>query len=801
MRPFNDKVLADLHWTDILQALAARTRTEPGHCRALAHPFCADRGEVERALEQSEQLADLLREEGDGLPLGGICDVRPLLEHAAKGGRLEASDLLLVASVLRALVRLRDFIEARRARLALAWQIAEPMADDTALARTIERSFDAAGTLVDEASPTLGTLRHRVRGLTRSIQTRLEAFLRDPAFTPHLRESYYSLRNDRYVFPVLASSRSAVPGIVHNASQSGQTLFVEPAPLVAIGNDLAIAQSLVAEEERRILQELSLRIGAQSAALARSIEAAAQLDEQEAAARLAIDLGAVPPQITAPEAPFRLLGMRHPLLALKKRDQVVANDLAFDQGAQVLVISGPNAGGKTVTLAGLGLCALMLRAGLAIPAERGSSLPLFTGVESAVGDDQDLDRDLSTFSAHLSALCDISAVVGPGTLVLIDELAADTDPREGAALALAVLEDFSQRGARVVITTHLEELKALGLTQPGFVNARVGFDAHSLSPTYRLKFGEAGTSSAIEIARRMGLSEAICRRAEEALDARKGPLGQALDALDKSRREQDETRQQLDAKRREVEAALAELKAAHALVQEKARAVEIEERARIVSELERARDEVRGVIRSLQQSPNHRAVGQMRKVIDGALAREARALDFKRAQAALPPVSNKERPEPIRVGQRVQVPGLGEATVIAIEGDEAVLSLGALKLRRCAAELLPLPGRAPRKSAFPGSTSRGEKLDKVRAGALENAESRLDLRGMRVDDALRLADAFLDRNFSEGKLSATIVHGHGTGALRQALSDYLRASPYVQGFRHGDEREGGQGVTIVAIKQ
>lgn len=800
MRPLNDKVLADLHWSEIIQALAARTRTEPGHCRARARPFCTHRDEVERALAQAEELAGLLREEGEGLPLSGICDVQPLLEHAAKGGCLEAGELLAAAAALRALVRLRDFVEARRARLSLAWQIAEPIAGDMALARAIERAFDAAGMLVDEASPALGALRSRVRGLTKSIQARLDAFLRDPAFTPHLRESYYSLRNDRYVFPVLASSRSAVPGIVHNASQSGQTLFVEPAPLVAIGNDLAIAQSMVEEEERRILQELSLRLGAQSTAIARSIGAAAQLDEVEAAARLSLDLGAAPPQIADPEAPFRLLGMRHPLLALKKRDRVVANDLAFGAGDRVLVISGPNAGGKTVTLTGLGLCALMLRAGLAIPAERGSSLPLFAGVESAVGDDQDLDRDLSTFSAHLSALRDIGAVIGQGTLVLIDELAADTDPREGAALALAVLEDFSGRGARVVITTHLEELKALGLTQPGFVNARVGFDAQSLCPTYRLKFGEAGTSSAIEIARRMGLSEAICQRAQEALDARKGPLGQALDALDRARRDQEEARQKLEAKRREVEAALGELRAAHALVEQKARAVEIEERARIVGDLEKARDEVRGAIRALQRSPSLRSANQVREIVDEVLDREARALDFKRAEAALPAASRAAARGPIEVGQCVEVPGLGEAAVIAIEGDEAVLALGALKLRRRKSELFALPGKSPKKSGFPGGQTRAQKLARVRAGALESAEAQLDLRGLRVDDALRLAESFLDRNFSEGRTRATLVHGHGTGALRQALGDYLRTSPYVQSFRFGDEREGGQGVTIVALK-
>jgi DNA mismatch repair protein MutS2 len=756
---------------------------------------------VERALAESDELGRLLREEGDGLPLGGVLDMGPMLEHAAKGGLLEPGDLLSAASVLRSLVRLRDFVEARQARLPLAWTRAEHLVADTTLARTIERSFDAGGALVDDASPRLGELRGRVRGLTKSIQARLDSLLHDPAFTPHLRDGYYSLRNDRYVFPVLASSRSAVPGIVHNASQSGQTLFVEPSQLVTIGNDLAIAQSMVAEEERRILQDLSMRLGAKQAELDDSIAAAAELDEHEASARLALDLGASAPHIVDATAPFRLLAMRHPLLALKKGDRVVANDLDLDERARVLVISGPNAGGKTVTLTGLGLCALMLRAGLAIPAERDSSLPLFVDVESAIGDDQDLDRDLSTFSAHLSALRDIGAAVGPGSLVLIDELAADTDPREGAALALAILEDFSSRGGRVVITTHLEELKALGLTHPGFVNARVGFDPQKLSPTYRLKFGEAGTSSAIEIARRMGLPESVCRRARETLESRQGPLGQALDALDKTRRELSQTQQALAAERRQVEAALSQLKAAHALVQEKAHAIEIEERARLVGDLEKARDEVREVIRALQAAPSPRAANQVRERLDEVLKKEAHALDFKRAEAALPAASRAAMAHrPIEPGMCVQVPGLGEAVVLALEGNEAVVSLGALKVRRRRDELLALPGKAAAKRDFPKSQPRDKKLEKMRAGAIEAPDSRLDLRGTRVDEGIRAAEAFLDKNFSEGRLSVTIVHGHGTGALRQALGDYLSASPYVASFRFGDEREGGTGATIVTFK-
>ena len=276
-RPFSGKVISDLHWREIVSALASRAKTEPGARGLLSRTFCHSREEVEDSLARVEELVRLMDSEGGGLPLGGISDVVPMLEHASKGGTLEPADLMAAASVMRALARLREFVEERRNRLPLAWQTAQDIAADVSLAARIESSFDASGSLVDSASPDLGPLRLRVRGLTRGIQARLEAFLRDPAFTPHLRESYYSLRNDRYVFPVLAQSRAAVPGIVHNASQSGQTLFVEPAPLVSMGNDLAIARSMAEEEERRILQELSVRLGARVREMSVSVEAASAL--------------------------------------------------------------------------------------------------------------------------------------------------------------------------------------------------------------------------------------------------------------------------------------------------------------------------------------------------------------------------------------------------------------------------------------------------------------------------------------------------------------------------------------------
>ncbi|MFN7131128.1 MAG: endonuclease MutS2, partial [Myxococcales bacterium] len=409
--------------------------------------------------------------------------------------------------------------------------IADRIAELDEVTRRIDRTFEPSGEISDRASDTLFELRERTRGLHRGIKAKLDQLLHTDEFVALLRENYFTIRNERYVVPVVANHRGQVPGIVHNASQSGQTLFIEPEPLIGLGNELAIAQSMVHEEERRILLEVSGTLGAHAAEIGDSLDAVAELDGLEAAARLAADLHAHAPELVGGDAPFTLKGMRHPLLVLQGK-QVVPNDASLADGQRVLVISGPNAGGKTVTMTGIGLAALMLRAGLPVPCERGSTLPFFKRVMTAVGDKQDLSKDLSTFSAHLTALNEITRTATHSSLVLIDEIAADTDPREGAAIALAVLEDLARKGARVLVTTHLEELKAVALTDPHYVNARVEFDAQRLAPTYRVQYGTPGSSSAIEIARRVGLDLAICARAEENLKGATGPLGVALQKLE-----------------------------------------------------------------------------------------------------------------------------------------------------------------------------------------------------------------------------------------------------------------------------
>ncbi len=797
--PFSARTLHDLAYADILSALAGHCRTDAGRERARGRAFLRDADDVRAALALVEEARMHLGRDG-ALPLDGVSDIRSHAERAAKGALLEPAELYACARTLFAFLRLRENLAPTGEEFPGLTALSRRLPDLQALAARLDTSLEADGTVSERASPTLREARVRVRGLHRAIKGRLEALLREPAFTVHLRDAYFSVRNGRYVLPVLAQDRAEVPGIVHNASQTGQTLFVEPQPLVALGNDLAIAESLVLEEERRVLQELSGRLGAQAEAVAEGVGAAAELDEAEAAARLAQALDASPPLLEGTDGELELRQLRHPLLALRGV-AVVPNDVRLVGGVRALVISGPNAGGKTVTLTAVGLCALMLRAGLPIPAAPGSRVPLYTCVHSAVGDAQDLGAGLSTFSAHLTELKRIAEAAGPGSLVLIDEIAADTDPREGAALAIALLEELLRRGARALVTTHLEELKALTHVDGRFLNARVGFDARRMAPTYRLQLGAAGSSSALELAERMGLPQEVVARARALATGAGGPLSQALAALETGQRELAAATAAAQKAAGEATARAQQLEQQRRVEEAAARAAEAEHRRAAAEEAEHAVTEVASLLIELRAAASvQRAEEARSRLVAQAKEAQARAEASRLAQARVraPPA-----PAALAAGTRVHHLGLGrDVELLALEGPEAVVAAGSLKLR------VPRDMLAgAREKAGPhrlGAASRRQAADaRAQAAApapLEAGVPRCDVRGLRAEDALREVETFLDRAFRDGEGAVLLVHGHGTGALRQALRAALSASPYVKGFQPGDAHQGGDGVTRVTLR-
>jgi len=467
---------------------------------------------------------------------------------------------------------------------------------------------------------------------------------------------------------------------------------------------------------------------------------------------------------------------------------------------RALVISGPNAGGKTVTLTAVGLCGVLLRAGLQIPAVDGSRVPLFTSVHSAVGDAQDLAQDLSTFSAHVLELRRILDAAGPGGLALIDEIAADTDPREGAALAIAVLEELIGRGVRVLVTTHLEELKALTHVDPRFLNARVGLDSKRMVPTYKLQLGAAGTSSALDLASRMGLAPHVVDRARELARTSGGPLAQALSAAEEERRALAEELERARTATAAAEASARALAAERAEFAEQRRAEESAHAERLRVESERALAEVSSQLAELRQQASVERAEAARTVLaaqaEAARAR-AEALSRESARTALAPA-----PETLQVGDVVHHLGLRrDVTVLELAGNEVLVSAGALKMRVPRAELAGARDEKP-PSRFP-SNDRGRSLARASDAApraLEAPALRVDVRGLRADEAVREVEAFLDLAFRNGDPGVLVLHGHGTGALKQAVREYLEESPYVRMYRPGESHEGGDGVTVVGLR-
>jgi DNA mismatch repair protein MutS2 len=787
----NEKALRELAWPQLCAELATRARTPMGKERSFALLPGDDPDAARTRIARVEEARTLRRFERE-LPLADAVDVRPALGRAAREGTLEPHELLQVARLIRASDGARRFCFSQADRAPLHFALAQTLSELLPIAQELERAFDAAGKLLDTASPLLGELREQIRALHRSIKGRIEEMLKDEKIVPMLRDTYYSVRGDRYVLPLRAEHRAHLPGIVHNASNSGQTLFVEPQVLVELGNQLTIAEARALEEEQRILAELSGAVGRRAPLLEHDVEVIGLLDEAAAAGRLADDLDAGAPELGGER--FDLRRARHPLLVLQRKSAgVVANDIALPAPAQALVVSGPNAGGKTVTITAVGLSALMARAGLPIAAAAGSRMPLYRTVHTAIGDEGDLSRGLSTFTAHLSALRFILEAAGPGALVLIDEIAADTDPREGAAIAIAALEKLVAAGAQVLITTHLEELKALALADPRFAPASVGFDVERLAPTYVLKLGEVGASSAIEIARRVGLPEDVCARAREILGGGSSAVSQAVSLLERERAEAARARAELGAAREELERERAQVERERERLRSLEQETRAGARAELVEDFARKRAEVAALIAQLQAAPAMaQAIEAQRAIERAAAAEESAAARDEEPAAPAHEITPGARVKHLRFGT--------EGVVLDLSDGHATVQMGALKSKVPLEDLAPARKPVAQASFRKTRQERLERAEQARAAPVETRVPLVDLRGMRVDEALRTLELELDRHLRAGEETIHVLHGHGSGALKAAVRESLSRSPYVAQARPAEQHEGGDGVTVATLR-
>ncbi len=785
--------LRALEFASITALLAARTAFPPSRELAEAILPMADATLVGLLQEQTDEATKLIEGQAQA-GIGGARDIRAPLERARRGGRLAAAELLDIGETLRAAGGLGQRLAGWRGRH-LA-ELAEALVDIPPLRERIERSVDDAGEVLDTASSDLAAIRKRLRTAQDRVRERLNAMLRSSDMASLVGEPIVTVRANRYVIPIRAEAKGRVKGIVHDQSASGATLFVEPLSVVELNNTWTQALLDEEREEERILDELSRLVEASGEAIHDALAALATADLWMARARLGRDLDAVRSAIAADAA--ELLSARHPLLG----PGAVPIDVRLGDrfGYRAIVVTGPNTGGKTVSLKTLGLLALMHQAGLRVPAAEGARLPVYRRVMADIGDEQSIAQSLSTFSSHLRNIVAFVAEADAGTLVLLDEVGAGTDPTEGSALAMAVVAHLLDHGAWIVATTHYAELKSFAETHPGVTNAAVEFDVASLRPTYRLTIGLPGKSQAFAIAERLGLPPAILEDARGRLSTEAASMEAALARIEAAERERGEA---LDRARRAEETAATERERARSGVSlaRKEAAEMLADARRAADELvSRAEREVAEVRREVTRQRN--LAGSRTSPAANQLAALERRAERVRAETSPPAdarasADDAAEPAPIaRVGLHARSRTLGtEGRIAEVSGRTGRVTLEAGGMRVVVPaediELIPEPVSGP--------SPRDLETDELRRRAAARISPQLDLRGERVEAALEQLDAYLDEALLAGLDEVRIIHGSGTGALRRSIRERLAEHPRIRSTRSGRREEGGDGATIAEL--
>src|SRR6059036_3528312 len=753
--------LETLEFARVLDAIAAFARSAAGRQAVLELRPTSERTEAERRLDLLAELVALAAEAGRP-PTVDVPLLAPALAAAAPDGatleprRLaEVRDLLAAARQLRAYLR-RD--PARFPRLAAEGEAIDPVPE---VSQPLAAALDETGLVRDDASPTLAAARAVTRELRGEMEARLLGMVRDPDMDSVIGEQYVTVRNGRFVVPIRTAAAGGFAGVVQDRSASGETVFMEPLFAVELNNRLLLAAKDEEAEERRVRGELTALVRTHAARLEAVEGALAAADARGAAAHFAARHGCTRPVLGAPDV--SLPAARHPLL-LEGGRPVVAVDLRVPAERRGLAITGPNAGGKTVALKTLGLCALMAHAGLFIPAAEGSRLPLCSAVLVDIGDEQSIDRDLSTFTGHVENLAGIARAAGPGTLVLLDEPGAGTDPVEGAALAVGLLTDLLARGPRVVFTSHFPQVKTFALAEPALDVAAFDVDPTTGAPRFKLAYHTVGQSLALPIARRHGLPPRALETAERLL------TGESRRAYEADREEVERERTRLAAARAEAEALAEDLRAR----QRRRWAEDLDASRRFLRELE-ARG--RTMLEELRRRPEPATLR--------TFVREASDEIAAQAEATQPEASPTRPPVP---GDLVEVAGRGiRGELVEIAGERARIQRGGLRFEVPSGQLR-LVGDAPARERVAIEVDRPA-----------DAPAEINLIGHRARDAVDELAAFLDRAARSGLSEVRVVHGIGSGALRRAVHEFLEGSPYCAAFRESEPAAGGAGVTIAEL--
>jgi DNA mismatch repair protein MutS2 len=776
-----ERDLRALEFNKVIGLIAAMAASESGRAAVEALRPADDAVEVAARLRAAAEMVEL-RAHAGALPMGEFADQRGILLAAAREGAvLDGASL----------VQVRDFVLGARHVAAFMRSRVEPFAHLAALARNLVAPKELAdallgaladdGSLLDEASPQLARLRERLRAERVELEARLMRSLGAPGMEPFVSDYLVTVRNHRFVLPLKLNYAERLEGIVQDRSVSGETLFVEPMWAVELNNRLMMLERDVEAEEHRILAHLTAMIRGYGAELRMTFDAMVALDALNARARFAERFRCVEPVIgAAGESGLELIEARHPLLIAGGRE-VVPIDVRIAPGMQGIVISGPNTGGKTVALKTIGLLALMAQAGLLIPAREGSRITVFRSIFADIGDEQSIEANLSSFAAHIVNLREMAAAMREPALVILDEPGEGTDPVEGAALAIGLMTWLGRRRGLVAIATHTAAIKLHAYSRAGYEAAAVDFDAEHLQPLYRLKPHTIGQSYGLAVAERLGLPAEIVSAAREAMPSGTAELERVLKLLEAERAKLHDEVERL----REQERAAA----AHA-----AEAEENLRRALRRTEAERARVAAEG--RELVVELRRESAALAEEIRAGRKARREMAVLVSRAaervEQIAPRAGAEERPEarePLSVGDQVEFGDI-RGELIALGAGRAVVSRGGLRI-----EVAP-----ERLRRIAGPAERGAPKVTIRAGAAEAANGgELNLIGMRVAEALRRLEEFLDQAYLTNRTEVRIVHGIGSGALKKAVHEYLSTSPYCAGFRQAEPHQGGAGATVVQL--
>ena len=795
--------LRALEFDRIVNAVCAYAQTPGGAARLADLQPLTDRASVARALAATAEAVRFL---GDNqIALQAPAEFNDIVAALGVEARaLEPLQLLALASFLASAEATASAVRRARSTFPILRAIADSVASFEREIADVRRKIDPAGEVVDDASPELRSLRDRLRKQRARLRGTLESYLRGKDTSKYLQQQIVTDRNGRYVLVVRSEHRSAIPGIVHGSSGSGASLFLEPLSTVEINNDIVALEQQEAEEVHRILVALADTFRGRGEDVSRTVSAATEFDVLQARAQFSLKVDGIEPKLSE-DGRLELRGARHPLLTGK----AVPVDVLLIPPVKILVITGPNTGGKTVALKTAGLLSLIAQAGLLIPAAEGSQVPVFQCVFADIGDEQSISASLSTFSAHIKRIVDMNADLQLPALVLLDEAGAGTDPNEGGALAMAIIDHFRRRGAMVVATTHYDALKTYAATTEGVVPAGFGFDPQSFAPTYRLNYGSPGSSLALEIATRLGMPPAIIEQARAHRSERESQLAEHLARVQKDMQALEHEHRLAARERQMLEETTAKLQAREQDLKHREETFKRRLDERIEERLREARREIDSVVEKLKVKTESLALDAERRAArlvptgqSGGARAEARAAidaigERLRASSAAAAVSASatSNDRPAGVGDRVLVGALGlEGVVLSLHDGSAEVDVRGKRLRARVSDLRVITSAA----ALSSQPSRVRV--NVDLQAREGHSTELNIIGCNVDEAMTRLDKFFDEALISEAKNVRIVHGYGTGQLRRAVGEFLKTHPSVASFGPAPENQGAGGATIAELK-